>query len=148
MQGDIKKSIMIGDSESDGGAANAAGIPFILLENGYTEKNVNEIPHDHLIRDFIGIEKIVNKYNAEDQKKLFVLKPLYQRALIVAAGPIANFILAIFIFFSIYTFVGKDFTPAVINEVQKESPAMTAGLKKNDIILSIDGHEVKSIMEV
>ena len=93
-------------------------------------------------------EKIIKQYNTEDQKKLFVLKPLYQRALIVAAGPIANFILAIFIFFSIYTFIGKDFTPAVINEVQNESPAMIAGLKKNDIILSIDGHEVKSIMEV
>ena len=62
MQGDIKKSIMIGDSESDGNAAKAAGIPFILLEDGYTEKKVNEISHDHLIRDFIGIEKIVNKY--------------------------------------------------------------------------------------
>ena len=62
MQGDIKKSIMIGDSESDGNAAKAAGIPFILLEGGYTEKNVNEIPHDHLIRDFNGIEKIVHKY--------------------------------------------------------------------------------------
>ena len=56
--------------------------------------------------------------------------------------------MAIFIFFSIYTFVGKDFTPAVINEVQKESPAMTAGLKKNDVIVSIDGNDVKSIMEV
>ena len=62
MQGDIKKSIMIGDSESDGNAAKAAGIPFILLEDGYTEKNANQIPHDHLIRDFIGIEKIVHKY--------------------------------------------------------------------------------------
>ena len=93
-------------------------------------------------------EKILKKYNIEDQKKLFVLKPLYQRALIVAAGPIANFILAIFIFFCIYTFVGKDFTPAVIDEVQNESPAMSAGLKKNDVILSIDGNKVKSIMEV
>ena len=62
MQGDIKKSIMIGDSETDGNAAKAAGIPFILLEDGYTEKNVNEIAHDHLIRDFVGIEKIVQKY--------------------------------------------------------------------------------------
>ena len=44
-------------------------------------------------------EKIINKYNKEDQKKLFVLKPLYQRALIVAAGPLANFLLAIVIFF-------------------------------------------------
>ena len=93
-------------------------------------------------------EKIINKYSKEDQEKLFVLKPLYQRALIVAAGPLANFLLAIIIFFSIYTFVGKDFTPAVINEVQNDSPAMVAGLKNNDIIVSIDGNKVKSIMEV
>ena len=93
-------------------------------------------------------EKIIEKYNEEERKKLFVLKPLYQRALIVFGGPLANFLLALVIFFSIYTFVGKDFTPAVINEVQKDSPAMVGGLKDNDIILEIDGNEVKSIMDV
>ena len=93
-------------------------------------------------------EKIINKYSKEDREKLFVLKPLYQRALIVVAGPLANFLLAIVIFFCVFTFIGKDFTPAVINEVQKDSPAMTAGLKNDDIIISIDGNKVKSIMEV
>ena len=93
-------------------------------------------------------EKIIKKYNEEDRQKLFVLKPLYQRALIVFGGPLANFLLALAIFFSIYTFIGKDFTPAVINEVQKDSPAMAGGLKQNDIILEIDGNEVKSIMDV
>jgi len=93
-------------------------------------------------------EKIIQKYNEEDREKLFVLKPLYQRVLIVFGGPLANFILALVIFFSIYTFIGKDFTPAVINEVQKDSPAMIGGLKQNDIILEIDGNEVKSIMDV
>ena len=93
-------------------------------------------------------EKIIEKYNKEDRDKLFVLKPLYQRVLIVFGGPLANFLLAIIIFFSIYTFIGKDFTPAVINEVQKDSPAMIGGLKQNDIILEIDGNKVKSIMEV
>ena len=93
-------------------------------------------------------EKIIQKYNEEDREKLFVLKPLYQRVLIVFGGPLANFILALVIFFSIYTFIGKDFTPAVINEVQKDSPAMIGGLKQNDIILGIDGNEVKSIMDV
>ena len=93
-------------------------------------------------------EKIIQKYNKEDREKLFVLKPLYQRVLIVFGGPLANFILALVIFFSIYTFIGKDFTPAVINEVQKDSPAMIGGLKQNDIILGIDGNEVKSIMDV
>ena len=92
-------------------------------------------------------EKIIEKYNKEDRDKLFVLKPLYQRVLIVFGGPLANFLLAIVIFFSIYTFIGKDFTPAVINEVQKDSPAMIGGLKQNDIILEIDGNKVKSIMD-
>ena len=93
-------------------------------------------------------KEILEKYSEEDQKKLFTLKPLYQRSLIVFGGPLANFLLALVIFFSIYTFVGKDFTPAVINEVQKDSPAMAGGLKRNDIILEIDGNKVESIMDV
>ncbi len=92
--------------------------------------------------------KIIEKYSKEDREKLFVLKPLYQRSLIVFGGPLANFLLAIIIFFCIYTFVGKDFTPAVINEVQKDSPAMVGGLKQNDIILEIDNNKVQSIMDV
>ena len=62
LEGDIKKTIMIGDSETDANAAKAAKIPVILLENGYTEKNATEIYHNHLIKDFVGIEKIITKY--------------------------------------------------------------------------------------
>ena len=62
LDGNIKKTIMIGDSETDANAAKAAEIPVILLENGYTEKNTTEIYHNHLIKDFIGIEKIISKY--------------------------------------------------------------------------------------
>jgi phosphoglycolate phosphatase len=60
--GEIKKSIMIGDSETDANAGKNAGIPVILLEDGYTEKNTTEIYHNHLIKDFIGIKKIISKY--------------------------------------------------------------------------------------
>ena len=62
MQGDIKKSIMIGDSETDAESAKAAKIPFILLEDGYTDKKVSDIHHDYLIKNFDGIEEIINKY--------------------------------------------------------------------------------------
>ena len=62
LDGDIKKSLMIGDSETDANAAKEAGIPVILLEDGYTEKNVSEIYHNHLVKDFVGIEKIVSEY--------------------------------------------------------------------------------------
>ena len=60
--GDIKKTLMIGDSETDANAAKSAGIPVILLEDGYTEKNTTEIYHNHLIKDFVGIEKIILRY--------------------------------------------------------------------------------------
>jgi len=60
--GDIKKSLMIGDSETDSKSAQAAKIPFVLLENGYTEKKVEEIHHNHLVKDFNDLEKIVIKY--------------------------------------------------------------------------------------
>ena len=92
--------------------------------------------------------EILKKYNKQDQQRLFITKPLYQRALIVAAGPFANFILAIVIFSLIYMFVGKDFTPAKIDEVAIGSPAEKSGLKKNDIIVSIDKNKVESILEV
>ena len=62
LDGDKNKSIMIGDSETDANAAKAAEIPMILLKYGYTEKRSNEIYHNHLIKDFVDIEKIVAKY--------------------------------------------------------------------------------------
>ena len=93
-------------------------------------------------------EELLKKYSKEDREKLFVVKPIYQRSLIVAAGPFANFLLAIVIFAFIYMFAGKDFTPAQIQEVQPDSPAFISGVKSGDIIKSIDNREVKSIMEV
>ncbi len=93
-------------------------------------------------------EELLKKYNKDDQEKLFVTKPLYQRSLIVFGGPLANFILAVIIFSFIYMFSGKDFTPAIINEVQKDSPAEIAGMKSNDIILEIDNNKVESILDV
>ena len=62
LDGDINRSLMIGDSETDANDAKEAGIPVILLEDGYTEKKITEIYHNHLIKDFVDIEKIVLKY--------------------------------------------------------------------------------------
>ena len=62
IHGDKNKSIMIGDSETDANAAKEAEIPMILLKYGYTEKRSEEIYHNHIIKDFVGIEKIVSEY--------------------------------------------------------------------------------------
>jgi len=93
-------------------------------------------------------EELLKRYDKKDQQKLFVTKPLYQRSLIVLAGPLANFLLAILIFTFIYMFAGKDFTPAQINEVQIDSPAQSAGIKSGDLIVSINDRKVSSILEV
>ena len=60
--GNLKKSIMIGDSETDSRAAENADITFILIENGYTEKKPNQIHYNHLVKNFVGLDKIIQKY--------------------------------------------------------------------------------------
>ena len=59
---DINKTVMIGDSEVDSQSAYNAKIPFILVENGYTEKKTNQIPHDITIKNFVNFEKNIQKY--------------------------------------------------------------------------------------
>ena len=60
--GDLNKTLMVGDSETDSKASKAANIPFILIRDGYTEKKTDEIYHDYLVKDFVGLEKIIKKY--------------------------------------------------------------------------------------
>ena len=60
--GNLSKTIMVGDSEVDSISASNAKIPFVLVEDGYTEKKINEIPHDIVIKDFLNFETIIKKY--------------------------------------------------------------------------------------
>ena len=60
--GDLKKTIMVGDSEIDEMAAVNAKLPFVLIANGYTEKRTEQIKHNVLIKDFVGFDKIISKY--------------------------------------------------------------------------------------
>ena len=62
LQGDVKKTIMVGDSETDAESAKAANMPFILVEGGYTDQNPDEIYHNYLVKDFINLEKLVLPY--------------------------------------------------------------------------------------
>jgi len=60
--GNLKKTIMVGDSEVDSMSAYNAKLPFVLIKDGYTEKTENEIKHEVLISDFTGFEKIIERY--------------------------------------------------------------------------------------
>ena len=60
--GNLKKTLMVGDSEVDANSAHSANLPFVLVEDGYTEKTYGEIKHDVLIKDFNNFHKIIKKY--------------------------------------------------------------------------------------
>ena len=60
--GDLQKTIMVGDSEVDANSAHNANLPFVLVKDGYTDKTEEEIKHDEIISDFIGFDKIIEKY--------------------------------------------------------------------------------------
>tara|TARA_B100001121_G_scaffold299440_1_gene308167 strand:- start:628 stop:1290 length:663 start_codon:yes stop_codon:yes gene_type:complete len=60
--GDLKKTIMVGDSEVDAASAHNAKLPFVLVKDGYTEKTDKEIKHDALISDFTDFEKVIEKF--------------------------------------------------------------------------------------
>ena len=85
---------------------------------------------------------------ADERAGLFYFKPLPQRAAVVAAGPVANFLLAILIFAGIFTFVGRTVATAVVDEVNPDSAAAEAGFVPGDQIVAIDGSQISSFEDM
>jgi len=84
----------------------------------------------------------------EQRKGSFHAKPVWQRAAVVAAGPIANFLFSIAIFAVLYMVVGVRFTEARVDEVLADTPAARAGFKVGDVITAIDGQEIAGFGEL
>lgn len=105
---------------------------------------------------FFGDENEASASNPEAMEKLdddvrgdtLFYKPLWQRAIVVAAGPVANFILAIIIFASLYSILGQRVTDPVVGLVVEESAAERGGLQIGDLILAIDGSDISSFSQV
>ncbi len=86
--------------------------------------------------------------SADEQKVSFVHKPVGSRAAVVAAGPIANFILAILIFAGIFMTVGKQITSARVDQVQPNSAAAAAGMQPGDLVVAIGGEKIESFSDM
>jgi regulator of sigma E protease len=84
----------------------------------------------------------------EDKAVSFFAKTLGQRALIVFAGPLANFIFAIVCLAGLFIFLGQPFTPADVGKVMEGSAAEKAGIKAGDVFLKIDGVEIDRFEQV
>lgn len=84
----------------------------------------------------------------EERARTFHVKPLWQRALIVLAGPLTNLLVAVAIFAAFNMAYGRPVGEAVIGEVEPQSAAAVAGLKPGDRILAIAGTTVDSFEDV
>ncbi|WHU03985.1 RIP metalloprotease RseP [Sphingomonas sp. NIBR02145] len=83
-----------------------------------------------------------------ERAQTFQAKPLWQRAIIVAAGPIMNFLVAIAILGAFAVAYGKVVTPPVIGSIAPKSAAESAGLKPGDRILSLNGRQVEDFVDI
>ena len=92
-------------------------------------------------------DRLANMSEAEKAGS-FEHKRVGQRAAVVAAGPIANFILAILIFAGTFYFVGRYITDPLVSQVQTGSAAEQAGLLPGDLIKSIDGVELEAFSDI
>jgi regulator of sigma E protease len=90
----------------------------------------------------------VEKLPSTERQRAFPFKPLYQRAAIVAAGPFANFILAIVIFSCVFLIFGRVSDPPVIESIMSGSAAQQAGLKPGDVIRAVDGRTISDFVDL
>jgi regulator of sigma E protease len=85
---------------------------------------------------------------AAEREGLFLFKPLWQRAIIVAAGPLINFAFAILILAGVYMTLGHPSTPPIVSAVVADGPAAAAGIKAGDRILAIDGSAIDRFEDI
>jgi regulator of sigma E protease len=90
----------------------------------------------------------LDKMRPAERKVSFSGQSVAKRSAIVAAGPIANFLLAIAIFAGTFYFLGRPVTEARVDGIQANSPAATAGFKPNDLIVSINGSSIESFSDM
>ena len=90
----------------------------------------------------------LSRLSEEERRGNFHAKPVGQRAAVVAAGPIANFILAIVILTFWFAFVGKAILEPRVETIEAGSAAEVAGIKPGDLIVGIAGSRVQSFDEV
>ncbi len=112
----------------------------ILPLGGYVQMRGDENPASLNSSEEAKLDK--------NDKKAFYNKTLKQKFAIIVAGPLFNYILAIFIFAGVAFFHGIVFIPNIIDKVADNSPAMKSGLQSGDRIIEINGKYVDNFIEI
>jgi regulator of sigma E protease len=127
---------------------------------GFTDKRgtrwkISAIPLGGYVK-FFGDEDVSSKPDSdslsgltlEERAQTLAGAKLWKRAATVAAGPIANFILAILIFAALFTIYGRMISDPIVSEVRENSAAQTAGVLPGDRLVAIDGENVQTFEDV
>lgn len=122
------------------------GPKLLSLARGGTEYRISAIPLGGYVK--LYGEHPENLPSIVEQEKAFAFKKTWQKAFIVLAGPLANFLFAFIVFWLIFSLVGRTYTPPKIGEILPESPAERAGLQPGDLVLAINGKAVKSFEDL
>jgi regulator of sigma E protease len=109
---------------------------------GITEYRISAIPLGGYVK-MVG-ESPDSELDPSEIPISFTHKHVFKRILIVAAGPLFNILLAVIIFFGIFQISGLLILKPGIGEVNEGTPAYRAGLKKDDLVVSIDGTDISS----
>jgi regulator of sigma E protease len=129
---------LIGFNDRHGTRWKLSAIPLGGYVKFFGDDNAASVPDEAAVA---GMTEAERRYS-------FFHQPVGRRAAVVAAGPIANFILAIVIFAAIFAIYGRQTTTARVDAVQPDSAAAAAGLKPGDLVLAIDGRPVESFSDM
>ena len=131
-------------------AARIAGVGVVKFSLGFGPKVIGKkIGETEYVLSWIplgGFVKLLGestdeKLSPEDEKKSFLKQPIWKRILIILAGPVCNFLLALLIFVIVFMY-GVPKLTSVVGEMSKESSAIEAGMVSGDKIISIDGKSI------
>jgi regulator of sigma E protease len=129
---------LLGFTDRQGTRWKLSAIPLGGYVKFFGDENAASVPD----------QAAVSEMSPEERQVSFFHKPVAQRAAVVAAGPIANFILAVVIFAAVFSLFGKPSSSARIDAVQASSPAATAGFQPGDVVTAIDGRRVTSFSDM
>jgi regulator of sigma E protease len=129
---------LIGFNDRHGTRWKIAAIPLGGFVKFFGDENAASVP------DAERIEAI----DQRERGQTFFFQPVYKRAAIVVAGPLANFLLAIVIFAAIFSIYGKQTMSARVDSVQADSAAAAAGFQPGDLVVAINGHPVADFAEM
>ncbi len=129
---------LFGFSDRHGTRWKLAAIPLGGYVKFFGDENAASMPNREAVAGLSEAER----------RECFYYKPVWQRAAVVAAGPTANFLLAIVIFAGIAMWYGKQETAARVDEIVPNSAAAAAGFKPGDLVLEIEGTPIHSFSDM